>query len=245
MSLQSVIFLSTLTTLVAGNCNVYDSPQSSTTDNCRQIQECVEKAFVSNKNNMYILDKVFKSTQTRSPIALIVKYKVTTHITDEMENIISGQDQSNNSNSSDSGSGSGNHADGIYVDRSAEYNRSSTWNSEENAKSTREVTYVVDIGWSTTVVYKFIRPAVLVALQPVTFWQLLTIAIDDYGFPKSIELKLNITNTTECQRLENVASSKVREALEHLTTKVNDIAKIFTCCMKITSMHFSPSSTSA
>ena len=222
MSILSVIFLSTLTTLVAGSCNVYDSPQSSTTDNCRQIQECVEKAFVSNKNNMYILDKVFKSTQTRSPTALIVKYKVTTCTTDGMDDIMSGKYHSKYGNSSDSGSGSGSDVDVTYIDSgSANYYKNSTWDNEDNATSAREVTYVVEIGWSTTSVYKLIRPVVLVALQPVMFWLILTFAIDDYGFPKSIKFELNITNTTECKSLENIAPSKIREALEHHTMKVS------------------------
>lgn len=217
MSLVSVLFLSTLATLVAGDCNVYDSPQPSTIDSCHQIQECIENTFYGNKNNMYILEKVFMSTQSRSPTALIVKYKVTRPTTDRTDNT---SGEHNSEHSYTSGSGNGSNVDGIYFDPgNANYSRGSTWDSEWNTTSDGEVSYI-QIGWSTTGVYKFLRPVVLVTLQPVLLWRILSIAIDDYGFPKLIKFEINITNSTKCQWLKDITPSDLKEALEHLTMKV-------------------------
>lgn len=189
-----VLFLSNLTTLgdIVGDCNVYDTLQPSFIDRCRRVQDCVNEALYSDKNNVYILDKIFWRTQSRSPIALIINYHVTI-INDS--NITSDYDGASASS-------------GIYF----------AAGSAGSAEMTEEVTYIEQIGWSTTGIYRVIRPVVLVALQPAWYWWTLGFTIDNYGLPNSIRLKLNIT---ECDHdLRDTTRLEVKEALEYLTVKV-------------------------
>ena len=170
-----------------GDCNVYDTLQPSFIDRCRRVQDCVNEALYSDKNNLYILDKIFWHTQSQSPIALIINYHVTT------SNITSGHDGASASS-------------GVYFDDG----------SAGSSEMTEEVTYIEQIGWSTTGIYRVIRPVVLVALQPAWYWWTLGFTINNYSLPNSIRLKLNIT---ECD-LRDTTRLEVKEALEYLTVKV-------------------------
>ena len=227
MSLLLVIVLLVSSTLVAGDCNVYNAPLSRTIGRCHQIQDCVNKALFSNGNNRYVLDKVFRSTQPRPSVALIVNYHVTAF---GDRNVVTDHD----------GSAIGSGADEIYLDtgsadginkttQSGEGGADEIYFSVEGNKTTtrkdenttiREVSYIEQIGWSTTGIYKAIRPVILISLQPALYWWTLSFAIENYSFPKSIHLELNISNTTECDSL-GVTRSEVREALEHLTMNVS------------------------
>ena len=186
------LLLSNLTTIVniEGDCNVYDTLQSSSLDRCRQVQDCVNEALYSDRNNLYVLDKIFWSTQSRLPIALIINYHVTT------------TNESNITRDYDGASASS----GVYFDAG----------SAGSAELIGEGTYIEQIGWSTTGIYRVIRPVVLVALQPAWYWWTLGFTIDNYGLPNSIHLELNIT---ECD-LSDITQLEVKEALEDLTVKV-------------------------
>ena len=191
------LLLSNLTTIVnvaSPDCNVYDTSQSTLIDQCRQVQDCVNETLYSDRNNLYVLDKVFWSTQSRSPIALIINYHVT--VVNE-SNTISDYDGASTSS-------------GAYFDAGSAGSAGST-------ELTGEITYIEQIGWSTTGIYKVIRPVVLVALQPAWYWWTLGFAIDNYSLPNLICLNLNTTN---CYLMENITRLEVKEALEHLTMKV-------------------------
>lgn len=206
MSKLNVILLSILPVLVAGKCSVHDIPhlQRTGVNQCRQIQECVNKAFDNNRNNLYILDKLFRNTQSRSPVALIVEYNVTAAVTSTNTN--SDEDGSSH------GSGSGNGIDKLLFDASINNNTAS--NISEGHEPPNQVNYMEQFGWSSTGVYSAVRPMVLVSLQPALYWWTLSYAIDDYGLPKSIQFALDIS---EC---EGFTQQEVKEALEHLTMKV-------------------------
>ena len=214
---------------VAGDCNVYDTLQSSSTDRCRHVQHCVNEAFFINGNNPYFLDKVFRSTQSRPPVALIITYHVTLFEDNDIITVTNHNgDGSGEESLSVSGSGSDKvelFTDGGSADES---NLTTTEAKADNTKPTGQVTYTEQIGWSTTGIYKAIRPVVLVALQPAWYWRTIGRAIENYGFPKSIHLVLNITNATKCNSLPDLTRSEVREALEHLTMNVSN------CYNKIT-----------
>ena len=214
MSKLSVILFSILPALVAGKCSVHDIPhlQVTAVDRCCQIQECINKAFDNDRNNPYILDKLFRNTQSRPPVALIVTYNVTAAVT------------SNDTNSDEDGSshwsGSGSGIDEILFD--ASINDSTVSNVTTSVKPgghepSKQINYIEQIGWSSTGIYSAIRPMVLVSLQPALYWWALSFAIDDYGLPKSIQFALDIS---ECYG-EGVIQQEVKEALEHLTMKVN------------------------
>ena len=192
---------------IAGDCSVYDTPQSSSTDRCRQVQECVEEAFFMNGNNRYYLDRVFRSTQSPTPVALIVNY----HVIIPQNGKANDSDFGVSANGSDSGSGSGfgstDESNGITVE--AEMDTSSFTN------------YTEEIGWSTTGIYKAIRPEVLVALQPAWYWLTIGFAIDNFSFPRSLHLALNVTSSNKCSELANITRPEVREALEYLTMNVS------------------------
>lgn len=198
-----VILVLTLTAQVAGDCSVYDTLQSSSTDRCRQVQDCIDEAFFSNGNNVYFLDKVFRSTQSRSPVALIVNYHVT--VSENNNHRVNDIDLG----TSASGSGSANESNWI------------TTEAEEDTHLLETTSYTDQIGWSTTGIYKAIRPEVLVALQPAWYWRTVGRAIDNYSFPRSIHLVLNTTTLNKCDLLGDITHSEIREALQHLTINVS------------------------
>ena len=196
-----VLFL-TVTAQTAGDCSVYDTPQSKSTDRCRQVQECIDEAFFMNENNRYYLNRIFRSTQSRTPVALIVNY----HVIIPQNGKINEDDLGVSANGSGSGSGSVDEINGTTAEAEMDINPFAT------------VEYTEEIGWSTTGIYKAIRPDVLVALQPAWYWQNIGRAIDNYSFPRLLHLVINVT---KCNSLAGITRSEIREALKHLTMNVS------------------------
>ena len=197
MRLLPALSLLTLLTLTAGECNVYGDIHEETIDRCRQVQACVSEAFYSNQNNLYIRDKVFLSTESRPPVELIIEYNVT------MDTTGTDEDKANNS------FGSGSATDELNLDR-----------NDQNETSDEQHVVLYEIGWSISGVYKGIRPVILLSFQPAWYRWTLTFAIKDYGFTRKVQFKLNLTDTSMCQQIENLAESEVKEALDHLSMKV-------------------------
>ena len=210
-----VTVLATLLVIVAGDCDVYGNQQTRIIERCAQIQDCVSKALLNNRNNLYILDRVFRSTQSRSPTSLIVNYNVT-RITKDC-NLIHDQD----------GMSSGSGIDAEVVQQLKP--RSTTRDCHEASNDYTEAlgigiieaTHIEQFGWSSTGIHKAIRPEFLMALQPASLRLSLYLAIDNKGLPRTVYLSLNITNTTECELLEDITRVEMKEALEHLTEKVS------------------------
>ena len=200
-----VVLLLTVTAQVAGDCSVYDTPQSSSTDRCRQVQECIDDAFFVNENNRYYLNRIFRSTQSRTPVALIVNY----HVIGPQNGKANDSDLGVSANGSGSGSGFG----------STDESNEMPMKTEVNTSSFETANYTEEIGWSTTGIYKAIRPEVLIALQPAWYWYTLGFAIDNYSFPRSLDLVIDVTKCTNS--LADITRSEVREALEHLTMRVS------------------------
>lgn len=207
-----VILLLTLTAQTAGDCSVYDTLQSSSTDRCRQVQDCVNEAFSINENNLYYLDKVFRSTQSHTPVALIISYHMIVP-----QNIITDHKVNDDDlGVSARGSGSG----------SADENNWMTTKAEVDTRPFETANYTEQIGWSTTGIYKAIRPEVLVALQPAWYWRTIGRAIDNYSFPRTLHLALNVTSSKKCNQLAGITRSEMREALKHLTMNVSKLLLI-------------------
>ena len=213
-----VSVLATLLIIVDGDCDVYSNQQTRIIERCAQIQDCVSKALLNNRNNLYILDRVFRSTQTRPPTSLIVNYTVT-RITNDC-NITRDQDGASTA------SGSGIDA-GVVTDTQQLNPTNDTDDCHGASNNYTEASDIdsigvtqIKLGWSSTGIYKAIRPDVLIALQPASYWIILSLAIDNYGLPRTVHLSLNITNTTECELLEDITRVEMKEALEHLTEKV-------------------------
>ena len=207
LGLLQLSLLVTTFTLVAGNCSVRSVQQKDRIKRCRQVQECIKEAFYGNENNMYVIDSVFMSTQTRLPVELIIQYEVTMNrTTDEM-------DATNNTGS---GSGLGSGSGYIEDDKAG---------GDGNLTS---VTYTEEIGWSTNGIHKGIRSKVIVSLQPVLIWWIMSRAIGDYGFPETIQFEVKLTVTIECDQVENITKGEVKEVLEYLTTKVK--STLFAAC---------------
>ena len=225
----AILLLALLTQEVTGNCNVYNTIQSS---RCHQVQDCINVAFTSDRKNSYVLDKVFRSTEPQSPIALIVNYHVTI-LQDNNINTNHNGDGSGEKNFNVSGSASGNGEVEVDVDGgSADEN---SWISTDpkvnNTKSMGEISYTEKLGWSTTGIYRAIRPVILVALQPAWYWWTLGVAIDNYSFPNSINLHLNIASTSECDYLKDVTQAEVKEALQHFTMNVSIQCNLLKACI--------------
>ena len=205
LGLLQLSLLATTFTLVAGNCIVRSVQQKDTIKRCRQVRECIKEAFYSNENNLYVIDSVFISTQTRLPVELIIQYEVTMNRnTDEM-------DARNNTGS---GSGLGSGSDSVS---GSGYTEDDKVGGDGNLTS---VTYTEDIGWSTNGIHKGIRSKFIVLLQPAYIWCIMSMAIGDYGFPETIQFEVKLTETIECDQVENITIGEVKEVLEYLTTKV-------------------------
>ena len=100
--LRLVLLLTTSVAAFALDCNVYSykfldhqpgriNRLKEKISRCREVQDCVNEAFYSNKNNLYVINQVFMSTMSRPPVELIVKYDVTIG-----DNIITSEDRTNN-----------------------------------------------------------------------------------------------------------------------------------------------------
>ena len=224
LGILQLSLLATTFTLVAGNCSVRSVQQKDRIKRCRQVRECIKEAFYGNEKNLYVIDSVFMSTQTRLPVELIIQYEVTMNrTTDEM-------DARNNTGR---GSGLGSKSDSVSGSGHTEDDRAI---GDGNLTS---VTYIEDIGWSTNGIHKGIRSKVIVLLQPAYIWWTMSLAIGAYGFPETIQFEVNLTETTECDQVENITKGEVKEVLEYLTTKVRPtlfaVGIYFMCmCNKVT-----------
>ena len=243
LGLLQLSLLATMFTLVAGNCSVRSVQQKDRIKRCRQVQECIKEAFYSNENNLYVIDSVFMSTQTRLPVELIIEYEVTMNrTTDEMDarnNTGSGSGLGSGSGSG-SGSGLGSVSGGGLGSKSdsvsgSGYTEDDKVGGDGNLTS---VTYTEEIGWSTNGIHKGIRSKVIVLLQPALIWWTMSWAIGDYGFPETIQFEVKLT---ECHQVENITKGEVKEALEYLTTNVRSITVIINprrMCVRITVVCF-------
>ena len=190
------LYFLTFSTLVTGNCSVYTQKRTKI-QRCRQIQECVDKSVLSNSNNLYVLAKAFRSTQPRPGVALIINYYILYHV---QKNNFATITLSNDTTTD------------FEV-----YSNDSTVESTQIPASGQKF-YVQQIGWSTSGVYTQIRPAVLLAFQPAWLLWTLSFGIENYGYPKTIHLYLDIT---ECDHPRQTYYWEIREALEYLTAKVS------------------------
>ena len=203
MRLLFLFQLLTLLTLTAGRCNVYGYLQEESVNRCHQVQDCINKAFYSDKNNQYIIEKVFETTEQRPPVELIIKYNVT-------RSVLGGQVDMDEEQDNSTGSGSASRE--IYLDAHI-----------HNSSKDEQVTELYEIGWSTTGIYKAIRPVILLSLQPAWYRWTLSFAINEYGFTRAVQFKLNLTDTNICHEIENMTRSEVKEALDHLSMKVGSL----------------------
>ena len=206
---------------IIGDCSVYNVIQSS---RCHQVQDCINAAFFSDRKNSYVLDKIFRSTELQSPVALIVNYHVTilqdNHINTNhnSDGSVSGEE---NFNISGSGSVSGSGETEVYNTNKS--NWTITDPTVDNPKPTGDISYTEQLGWSTTGIYRAIRPVLLIALQPAWYWWTLGFAIDNHSFPITIHLHLNIASTSECDCLKDILRAEVKEALQHFTMNVSTL----------------------
>ena len=223
LGLLQLSLLATTFTLVAGNCSVRSVQQKDTIKRCRQVRECIKEAFYSNENNLYVIDSVFMSTETRLPVELIIEYEVT------MNRTTHEKEATNNT-----GSGSG-LISGLGSGSGSGYTEDDRAIGDGNLTS---VTYTEEIGWSTNGIHKGIRSKVIVLLQPALLWWTMSWAIGAYGFPETIQFEVNLT---ECHQVENITKGEVKEALEYLTTNVRSITVIINprrMCARITVVCF-------
>ena len=210
-----VILLLTFLALVAGECDVYDT--QSNIDRCRKVQDCVNAAFFNNRNNLYILDAIFRSTKQRPPIALVVNYNVTI-----INNYINGSGSSSGSLSNFTvGSGSG--EDLIQFDEGSEDRNNETtmpW-PEDDGNKVKIIQYNEQLGWTACGIYTTISPMFLISLQPKIFVTLMSFINENFNLTKSIHLEIKLESTTECNLPKDTTPSEVKGALEYLTMNVS------------------------
>ena len=202
--------------VVEGKCDVYNQGSVST-QRCRQIQDCIDRALISNRENLYVLEKVFRSAQPRPPVALMVNYYIAWYkynSTKSRDNTSNGKFQPNDT-------------DFESMERNITENVNFTeYSLQENNTLVLKTYYIEQIGWSSTGVYTIIRPVILLSLHPAWLLWTLSFAIDNYGYPKTVNMHLQIK---ESDLPAKTSAYEIKEALEYLTTKVNR-----TLCMLLT-----------
>ena len=189
---------------------------------CHQIQECIDKSLVSNSANLYVLEKVFRSTNPRPSVALIIIYHVVHHvIVYSTNNTTDKRDDVDFANTTNSESNLNESAAAV------DSTQSPVTGHKQNTVSVTQL--VESIGWSSSGVYTRIRPAVLLSFQPAFLLWTLSFGIDNYGYPKTIDLHLNIS---ECDLPGQTKKWELKQALEHLTAKVSrKHACIYACSL--------------
>ena len=202
-------FLATFN-VAKGNCDAYNQGLVNT-QRCHQIQDCIDRALFSNGQNLYVLEKVFRSAQPRPPVALMVNYYIAWYKYNTTKSLIQanssyGTFQPNNN----------------YTDYERNITENANLNGEyslqENSTLVLKKHYIEQIGWSSTGVYTIIRPIILLSLHPAWLLWTLSFAIDDYGYPKTVNMHIFIT---ENDLPATTSTYEIKEALEHLTTKVS------------------------
>jgi hypothetical protein len=197
---------------------VYHSTETKL-QRCFEIQKCVNQALISDERNMYVLDKVFRSTKPRPAVAVIIDYhlrwtEITTKHNSE-DGLPTEEIQPENS-----GFGSGS-AENLTNETESVHNRDSVTQTHDIKKRSHKV----QIGWSNSGVYTVVRPAILLSLQPAFLLWTVSFAIDNYGYPKTTDLYLNLN---QCKPSLRTNMYELKEALEHLTTKVGLLYQEFT-----------------
>ena len=187
---------------------------------CFEIQKCVNQALVSDERNIYVLDKVFRSSKPRPDIAVIFNYHLRwTEITTQTSRLINnGEIQPENS-----GFGSGSAENLIKQTESVDDNMDSVTQTPTIKKRSHKL-IKVPIGWSSSGVYTVIRPAILLSLQPALLLWTVSFAIDNYGYPKTTDLYINLN---QCNLSSRTNMHELKEALEHLTMKVGLLYSTF------------------
>ena len=186
-----------ISNLVAGECDVYNQERLNS-QRCLHLQEIINNALVSNEENLYILEKVFRSTKSRRDVAFIInyhiRYKETVHNTKSIN--YSGHDY-NSANVDDEGNST-----------------LGTCHQNELAMHCQ----LIQVGLSKSGIYTAIRPPILLALQPEFILVTLSFTIDNLRYPKTINLWLTLK---ESDLPQNTSEVELREALEHLTERVS------------------------
>ena len=233
MRVQQLLFVLELcfTTcpVVTGTCDVYHSTETKL-QRCSEIQKCVNQAFISDERNMYVLDKVFRSSKPRPAVAVIFNYhlrwtEITTQTYTTSRLINSGDGLLNEEiqpENSDFGSGSAENL--IKQTESVDDNTDSVTQTPTIKKKSHKL-IKVPIGWSSSGVYTVIRPTTLLSLQPALLLWTVSFAIDNYGYPKTTDLYINLS---QCNLPSRTNIYELKEALEHLTMKVGLLYSEFT-----------------
>lgn len=212
MNVQLFVLVVYLTAcpMVTGTCDVYDSTETKLRQ-CSEIQKCVKQALISDEKNMYVLEKVYRISNPRRAVAVIINYhlrwtEITTQANSSGDGLLNEEIQRENGFGSGSGSGENltNHTESIDT-------------GDNNMIQTLEV----QIGWSSSGIYTVVRPEILISLQPGFLLLFAGFAIGNLGFPKTIDLYLNLSqcNLPSYTNYANY-NEELKEALEHLTMRV-------------------------
>ena len=213
MNVQLFILVVYLITcpVVTGTCDVHNSAETNL-QRCSEIQKCVNQALISDERNMYVLEKVFRSSNPRPAVAVIINYylrwtEITTQANSSGNGLLNEEIQRENGFGSGSGSGENltNHTESVDT------------GDNNNMIQTLEV----QIGWSSSGIYTAVRPEILLSLQPGLLLFYAGFAIDNYGYPKTTDLYLNLSqcNLPSHTNYANY-NEELKEALEHLTMRV-------------------------
>ena len=225
--LSILVLYFTTCPVVTGTCDVYYSTETKL-QRCSEIQKCVNQALVSDERNMYVLDKVFRSSKPRPAVAVIINYHlkwteitIQTYTTSRMIN--SGDGLPNEEiQPENSGFGSGSAENLIKQTETVDDN---IMDSMTQTPTIKKRSHKVQIGWSNSGVYTVIRPAILLSLQPALLLWTVSFAIDNYGYPKTTDLYINLN---QCNLPSRTNMHELKEALEHLTMKVGLLYSEFT-----------------
>ena len=200
--------------MVTGTCDVYNSTETKL-QQCYEIQKCVNQALISDGRNMYVLDKVFRSSKPRPAVAVIINYHLRwTEITTQ-------------ANSS---------GDGLLNEEIQRENGNLTESVDTGDNMTQILK--IQIGWSSSGIYTAVQPEILLSLQPGFLLLIVGVAIDNFGYPKTTDLYLNLSqcNLPSHTNYANY-NEELKEALEHLTMRVGLHTIVCTCLLQLPEVH--------
>ena len=221
MKMQQLLFVLVLyfTTcpVVTGACDVHNSTETKL-QQCSEIQKCVNQALVSDERNTYVLEKVFRSSKPRPAVAVIINYylrwtEITTQANSSGDGLLNEEIQRENISNSGFDYGSESAENLINQTESIE-----NWDNNMTQTSIKNRYQKVQIGWSSSGVYTVVRPEILISLQLALLLRTVSFAIDNYGYPKTIDLYINLNQCNLPHTHMNY--NELKETLEHLTTKV-------------------------
>ena len=202
-TLLLLLILIPVTSTLANHCDVFNPHFWEEADGCIQIQEAVRNTFNRSKYNSYIIESLFYSHHVSTPTALIVNFNFSKSIVENRDDI------------------KADHYKSLLLKHYetpiiSHPNHHSV--TEENDVECTNGTCTISVGWTSSSIYSFIRPVILLSMQPAWFLCALHFSVHEhFGYPKQVTVHMDFHPE---ELPENTSTEELRYHLEQLTSQV-------------------------